>query len=208
MGDPVGDPAAAPDLIWRLRELADQAGGIRHRRRADLRRLERLLDLAVVLKQAQVGPDLVARMRGARERMDDAVILFSRVGLAGDGLPAGETGARREGAIEVLDLARVAAEEEEEGAPAFRWRLWLRETGGPRRRPGPPPDPSGDRWPTAPRAFRRWSAAPAGSAYTRGWAGLDARERSRGAGARTAVSLRSTSRSASRIWMRSALSVT
>ena len=27
MGDPVGDPAAAPDLIWRLRELADQAGG-------------------------------------------------------------------------------------------------------------------------------------------------------------------------------------
>ncbi len=27
MGDPVGDPTAAPDLIWRLRELADQAGG-------------------------------------------------------------------------------------------------------------------------------------------------------------------------------------
>jgi phosphatidylglycerol lysyltransferase len=27
MGDPVGDPAAASDLIWRLRELADQAGG-------------------------------------------------------------------------------------------------------------------------------------------------------------------------------------
>ena len=27
MGDPIGDPAAAPDLIWRLRELADQAGG-------------------------------------------------------------------------------------------------------------------------------------------------------------------------------------
>jgi phosphatidylglycerol lysyltransferase len=27
MGDPIGDPSAAPDLIWRLRELADQAGG-------------------------------------------------------------------------------------------------------------------------------------------------------------------------------------
>jgi phosphatidylglycerol lysyltransferase len=27
MGDPIGEPAAASDLIWRFRELADQAGG-------------------------------------------------------------------------------------------------------------------------------------------------------------------------------------
>ena len=86
------------------RERADALGAhrvalVRHRGGADLRRLERLLELALVLEQAQVGGDLVRRLREAGERVDDAVVLLARVGLAGDAtaaarIPRGRASAR------------------------------------------------------------------------------------------------------------------
>jgi len=63
-----------------------------------------------VLEQPQVGADLVRRLREARERADDRVVLLARIRLARNELPPRETGAPREGGVEVFDLRGVAAE--------------------------------------------------------------------------------------------------
>ena len=60
--------------------------------------------------------------------MHDAVVLLARIGLAGDELPAGETGPSRERAVELLDALRVAAEEEEKGRLRARRALGAEET--------------------------------------------------------------------------------
>src|SRR5262249_61918872 len=79
-----------------------------------LRRFERLFDLPVVLQEAQIGRDFVRRLRQARERMDDAVILLAGVGLARDELALFESSAARELSVELLDPRGIAAEEEQE----------------------------------------------------------------------------------------------
>ncbi len=112
-----------------------------HGGRADLAGLERLFELAVVLQQAQVGADLVRRLREARERVHDRVVLLARIGLARDELPPRETGAPREGGVELLDLRGVAVEEQQEGGLACRSRPWLRGSASPRGRRGSPRGP-------------------------------------------------------------------
>ena len=101
-------------------QAADALGAHRvalvgHRGGADLGCLERLLDLAVVLKEAQIRADLVGRLGEARERLDDPIVLLARVGLARDDLAAFEPGAARDRAVELLDLRRIAVEEEKKG---------------------------------------------------------------------------------------------
>src|SRR6185503_18840867 len=86
-----------------------------HGRGAHLRRLERLLDLAVVLEQPEVGRGLVRRLGDARERMDDEIVLLARVRLARNALAPLEPGAAGERRVELLDLRGIAAEKSEKG---------------------------------------------------------------------------------------------
>ena len=111
-----------------------------HGRGADLRRLERLFDLALVLQQSQVGRGLVGGLRDPREGVDDEVVLLARVGLARDALAAVEARAAGEGRVELLDLLGIPSEEREEGRLRARGSLGPEEAEALRARRAPARD--------------------------------------------------------------------
>ncbi len=142
--------------------------------------LEGLLELALVLEEAQVGRGLVrglARRRRGRERRSRPACACrsGRRPAAGRAKPA----RRDERGVELLDLLRVAARRGAGRRPASRSRPWRRGSAcraaprAPARGRGGSPAPRGR------RAFRRSSAAPAGSACRRGRGGPGGRARSR-----------------------------
>ena len=85
-----------------------------HRRRADLLGLERLLDLALVGQQPQVGAEPVGALGDPRQRAEHLGVDLARVGLARDGIGLGEAERLGHHAVERLDLGVVAVEELEE----------------------------------------------------------------------------------------------
>ena len=101
------------------RQRADSLGThgvalVRHRRRADLRALERLLDLLQVRHQAQVRRDLVRGGAKAREGCERVDVDLARVCLRRDGVRILEAGELRDKLVELLDLVVVAVKEREE----------------------------------------------------------------------------------------------
>ena len=86
----------------------------RHGGGADLLRAEGLLDLAPVGEQAQVGGELVGRLRDRGQDLGDPEVELAGVGLAGDPEGAREAHALGHEAIELADLGVVPLEELEE----------------------------------------------------------------------------------------------
>ena len=85
-----------------------------HRRRADLLGLERLLELALVGQQPQVGAEPVRALGDPRQRGQHLGVDLARVGLARDGIGLGEAERLGHHPVERLDLGVVAVEELEE----------------------------------------------------------------------------------------------
>ena len=82
------------------RERADPLGAhrvplVRHGAGADLLRLERLEQLALVLQQAEVAGHLRRRLRDAAQGVEDLAVDLARVGLAGHGERVARTPASR-----------------------------------------------------------------------------------------------------------------
>lgn len=97
MGDPVGNPAAAPELMWRLRELADRAQG-------------RVLFYQITPETLPVAIDMGLGLvkYGEEARIDLAA--FTLAGPAARSLRYAERRAAREGAtFEIVERARVPA---------------------------------------------------------------------------------------------------
>jgi len=97
MGDPVGNPAAAPELMWQLRELADRAQG-------------RVLFYQITPEALPVAIDMGLGLvkYGEEARIDLAA--FTLDGPAAKSLRYADRRAEREGAtFEVVERARVPA---------------------------------------------------------------------------------------------------
>lgn len=77
---------------------------VRHRGRANLVLLERLLDLLQVREQADVGRDLVRGRAERGERAEDVDVDLARVGLSGDGVRVLETRELGDEVVELFDL--------------------------------------------------------------------------------------------------------
>lgn len=109
MGDPVGNPAAAPELMWRLRELADRAQG-------------RVLFYQITPETLPVAIDMGLSLvkYGEEARIDLAA--FTLEGAAAKGLRYAERRAEREGAtFEIVERARVPVLVEELRAVSDEW---------------------------------------------------------------------------------------
>jgi hypothetical protein len=101
------------------RQAADALGAHRvplvcHRARADLLRLERLEQFALVLQQAEVVAQLAGRLRNAAQRVDDEGVHLARVRLARHGVGAREAQLARHLPVELAHLLVVPPEELEE----------------------------------------------------------------------------------------------
>jgi len=84
---------------------------VRHRRRADLRFLERLFHLLEIRQQADVVAELVRRLRDRGQGVDHQRVDLPRIGLAGHGADLLEAERGRHFLVELLDLSVPAAEE-------------------------------------------------------------------------------------------------
>ena len=82
---------------------------VRHRTASNLVLLERLLDLLEVREETNVGRDLVCGRSERGEGSEDVDVDLARVGLAGDGVGAGEAGELGDESVELLNLRSKSA---------------------------------------------------------------------------------------------------
>ena len=103
---------------------------IRHGGGADLRGLERLLDLTVVLQKADIGRKPAAALRNRGQDVQDAAVELARVGLAAHVIEPVEAEIGSDPAVHFVDLRAVAVKEREEAGLGTGRAAAAQETDG------------------------------------------------------------------------------